>query len=278
MNITKMKWLSALFPALFIGIFEFARHQLLHFISMDWGNLMVAVVTGILFLFYFHGIFAMLENLYNKLQQEKEESAVLQERDRIAREIHDGISQALFFMNVKVLEIETALKQNHDPLGKVKELHEAIKLTDADVRQHIFALQKVAEENIDLLTRTQECIAQFQKKHNLKIDLTIKGNINGKLDNQIRIQMLRFLQELLLNIRKHAAAKHITVSLLEGGQKFSLVVTDDGKGFDTEKVLNNNFSFGLKNLKNDVRLMGAVLNLQSFPGKGTRVTISLNVK
>ncbi|WP_378953672.1 sensor histidine kinase [Pelosinus sp. sgz500959] len=276
MNITKMKWLSALFPALFIGIFEFVRHEFLHYISMDWGNLLVAVVAGILFLFYFHGIFAMLENLYDKLQKEKEDTAVLQERDRIAREIHDSVSQALFFMNVKVLEIETALTQKREPMAAVQELHEAIKLTDADIRQHIFALQKVTEENINLISKVQEHLDQFQKKHDIVVNLRIKGNISSKFDNQVKSKLLRILQELLLNIRKHAAATQVNVSLLEDTHQCSMAVTDNGKGFDVEKVLIKKTSFGLKNLKNDVRIIGATLDLKSSPGEGTTVVISLN--
>jgi len=277
MNITKMKWLSALIPALFIGIFEFVRHQFLHYISMDWGNLMVAALTGILFLFYFHGIFAMLENIYNKLQQEKEETAVLQERDRIAREIHDSVSQALFFMNVKVLEIEAALQEHREPFAAVQELHEAIKFTDADVRQHIFALQKVAEENINLITKIQEHLDDYQQ-HNIKVNFVVKGNINSQLTNQMKSQMLRILQEILLNIRKHAAAKQINLSLIQDGQQFSMVIHDNGKGFDMKKVLTNKYSFGLKNLKSDVLIIGATLNLQSSPGKGTTVIVSLKLK
>jgi len=278
MNITKMKWLSAVFPALFIGVFEFVRHQFLHFMSMDWGNLMVAVLTGILFILYFHGIFAMLETLYQKLQKEKEETAVLQERDRIAREIHDSVSQALFFMNVKVLEIETALQQKREPLSAVQELHEAIKLTDADIRQHIFALQKVAEENINLITRIQEYLDHYQKQHDIKVNLHVKGNINSKLNNHIRSQMFRILQELLLNIRKHATARQVNVSLIEDGQQFSMAIDDNGKGFDTEKVLTNNSSFGLKNSRKDAHQIGAQFSLKSCLGKGTRVVISLNLK
>ncbi|MEN6386100.1 MAG: histidine kinase [Phycisphaerales bacterium] len=94
MNITRMKWISALLSTLVIGVFEFVRHHFLHVISMDWGNILVAILAGVLFVFYFHGIFAFMEKLYSNLQKEKEETAVLQERDRIARELHDSVSQA----------------------------------------------------------------------------------------------------------------------------------------------------------------------------------------
>lgn len=70
MNMKRMKWLSALFTTIFIGVFEFVRHHFLNFISMSWGNLLVAVVTGLLFYVYFHTVFTLVENLYKKLQKE----------------------------------------------------------------------------------------------------------------------------------------------------------------------------------------------------------------
>jgi signal transduction histidine kinase len=279
MNMKRMKWITALFTIIFIGAFEFVRHHFLDFISMSWGNLLVAVVTGLLFYIYFHGVFSLLENLYNKLQKEQEERAVWQERERIARELHDSVSQALFFMNVKVLEIGTALKEEQrGPLAAVKELQEAIKITDKDVRQHIFALQKITHENINLITVFQKYIADYETQNNIKVKLKINGDINSKLTNSIRSQLFRIFQELLLNIRKHAEAKQVDISLLEDGKYFSMIIQDSGKGFNTENLRTNEMSFGLKMLEADVYAIGAKLNVQSFPEKGTTVTVSLELK
>lgn len=274
----KIKWLSALFTTIFIGVFEFVRHHFLDFISMSWGNLLVAVVTGLLFYVYFHTIFTLLENLYKKLQKEQQERAVLQERDRIARELHDSVSQALFFMNVKVLEIGTALEEQRQPLAAVKELQEAIKYTDADIRKHIFALQEVNQKDINLITFIQKYIVEYQAQNNIKVSLRINGDINESLDSSIRSQLFRIFQELLFNIRKHAEAKQVDISLIEDGKQFSMVIRDYGKGFYREKLFANNTSFGYKMLEADVYAIGAKLNVQSFPGKGTTVTVSLELK
>lgn len=278
MNMKRMKWLSALFTTIFIGVFEFVRHHFLDFISMSWGNLLVAVVTGLLFYVYFHAIFTLLENLYKKLQKEQEERAVLQERDRIARELHDSVSQALFFMNVKVLEIGTALEQNRQPLTAVKELQEAIKYTDADIRKHIFALQEINQKDINLITFIQKYIVEYEAQNNIKVSLMINGDINESLNSSIRSQLFRIFQELLFNIRKHAEAKQVDISLKEDGKQFSMVIRDHGKGFHREKLIANNKSFGYKMLQADVYAIGAKLNVQSFPGEGTTVTVSLELK
>lgn len=277
MNINKVKWISTLLTTLFIGIFEFIRHQFLRFIPMEWGNLLVAALAGVLFFLYFQGIFTLLEKTYKKLQQEKEETAVLQERYRIARELHDSVSQALFFMNIKVMEIETALQQQREPLLAVRDLKEAIKLTDADIRQHIFSLQKVTLEDIDFVNAIKEYTDHYAKQNNTTVNLSIEGEINPKLSPKVKKQLLHIMKELLINIRKHAKAEQINVNLLGNAQQFSMTIDDNGKGFNIETLKTNNSSFGYKILEKSVREIGAKLKLKSSPGQGTTIVVSLNL-
>lgn len=277
MNMKRMKWIATIFTILFIGVFEFIRHHFLNFISMSWGNLLVAVTAGLLFYIYFHGLFSLLDKTYNKLRKEQEERAVLQERDRIARELHDNVSQALFFMNIKVMEIETALQQ-HKSLAAVRELKEAIRLTDGDIRQNIFELQKVAQQNINLVASIQEYLTHYEEQNGIKVSLHITGDSDSKLSYQAKKQIIRISQELLFNIRKHAQAESVHVSLMEDDHEFSMIIQDDGKGFDIEDLQTRQSSFGYKNVENDARGMGANLIVESVPDKGTRIILSLNFK
>jgi signal transduction histidine kinase len=278
MNMKKLKWLSTLLTILCVGVFEFVRHEFLHIISMDWGNLLVALFAGMLFFLYFHGIFAVVERLYNKLQKEKEERAVLQERDRIARELHDNVAQALFFMNIKVTEIESRLRQRGESFQAVADIKDALKLTDTEIRHHIFSLQKTPlPESIDLTTSVQETMSQFQQSTAIAANLVITGDCNNKLTTQVKQQLLRILQELLVNIRKHAAAKAVDVQMTVDDNRFSLIIRDDGKGFQLNTIHLKPSSFGFKNLEGDVRAIGAAWKLTSVPDGGTTVSISLNL-
>lgn len=278
MDIRKMKWISALIAALFIGAFEFIRHQFLHVISMEWGNVLVAVVTGVLVFLYFQGISTMIENLYGKLQKEKEETAVLQERYRIAREIHDSVAQALFFMNIKMVELETALRQKQEPWTAIGEVKEAIRLTDTDIRQHIFVLQKVPQEKINLPEVIRQYITEFQEDSGIKVDLSIAENAADSLSLQVKNRLFRILQELLQNIRKHADARHVHVSLKRADCQLFMIVGDDGRGLPIDIIEEQGLSFGLKILEDDVKGIGGRLKLESSPGQGTTATISLDVK
>ncbi|HWR39964.1 MAG TPA: histidine kinase [Patescibacteria group bacterium] len=272
MNTTRLKWISALLSAFIIGAFEFFRHHFLDIVSMEWGNLLVASLTGLLFVFYFHGVFALLENTTNRLQREQAETAILQERDRIARGLHDSVAQALFFMNIKASEIESALQHDQKSLAAVGELKAAIKMTDAEIRQHIFALQQVACPDIRLKDAFQKYLNVYREQSAMKVNFRVEGPVDSCFSPQEKSQLLRIFQELMLNIRKHAAASQATVYLTADKRHFSLVIRDNGKGFVTEEAASF-ASFGLKSLKEDVQALGAKWNLQSFPGIGTTITI-----
>ncbi|QDR79383.1 sensor histidine kinase [Sporomusa termitida] len=279
MQITKMKWIAAIVPAICIGLFEFARHKFLHVISMDWGNVLVAVLTGIIFILFSHGIFALMENLYGKLQQEKQETAVLQERYRIARNLHDSIAQSLFFMNVKIMEIEAAWKNQQEPLSAINELREAIRFADTELRQHIFALQTVAlDDNINLITAIQNHLRQYEAQTGAKIDFIITCDNEIPFSAYERKQLFHIFQELLFNIRKHAAATQVIVSLSENNEAFTMTIADNGKGFVAADNLRQKQSFGYKMLEQDIRSIGASLTLTSIPGTGTTVTVTKTKK
>jgi signal transduction histidine kinase len=278
MNMKKIKWIAILLPALFVGLFEMLRHDLLGEVPTAWGNLMVAGVAAITSFIYYHGIFTLIQNLNKKLQEEKEGKATLKERDRIARELHDSVSQALFFMNIKAREIEDSVKQQRQPLEEVRELRKAIKITDADVRQHIFNLQMASQTNIDFDTAIQAYIKNFQEQTGLQMELNIVGNYNDKLSNRAKSQLLRVFQEALWNIRKHSEARMVRIQLLEKKNEFLMIIQDDGKGFNVNDLRERESPFGLKIVEERVQSIGAILNIESDLGKGTTVSIQLLLK
>lgn len=279
MPITQMKWIAAIVPAICIGLFEFARHEYLQVISMNWGNVLVAILTGIIFFLFSHGIFALMENLYGKLQQEKQETAVLQERSRIARNLHDSIAQSLFFMNVKIMDIEKACKNGQQPWPAITDLREAIRFTDTELRQHIFALQTVAaDDNINLIAAMQNHLHQYEVQTGTKVNLAVTCATPNPFNSYERKQLFHIFQELLFNIRKHAAATQVNVSLNENSEAFTLTIADNGRGFVAADNLRKKNSFGYKLLEQDIKSIKADLRLTSSPGTGTTVTVTKNKK
>lgn len=275
MNIKKIKWIAILVPALFVGLFEMLRHELLGEVPTAWGNLMVAGVAALTGFIYYHGIFTFIQNLNKKLQEEREEKATLNERDRIARELHDSVSQALFFMNIKAKEIEDSLNQQRQPFEEVRDLRKAIKITDADVRQHIFNLQIASQTDVDFVTVIESYINHFQEQSGIQMEFNVEGDFNERIDNRIKNQLIRIFQEILWNIRKHAEAARVRVQLTEENNQLLMVIQDSGKGFNVKELKEKESSFGLKIIEERVQAIGAELNIRSDLGKGTTVSIRL---
>jgi signal transduction histidine kinase len=275
MKMNYKKWIAVLLPAVFVGFFEIFRHDVLGSISVGLGNVMVAGVAALTSLMYYYGIFNYIESLNMKLQEEKEEKATLSERDRIARELHDSVSQALFFMNIKAQAIEASVSQGKKPLEEVIELRKAVKITDADVRQHIFDLQIASQVNIDFISTIQSYLMNFQEQSGIKTDLNIIGNMDGKLNKRTINQLIRIFQEVLWNVRKHADASWVMVQLTEESSHAVMTITDDGKGLDMNDLKQKKSSFGLKIIEERAASIGAELKINSEPGKGTTVLIHL---
>jgi len=271
----KIKWFAIILPALFVGIFEVLRHQIFGNIPTFWGNVMVSGVAALTGLLYYHGIFTFIQKLNRDLQEEKEEKAILCERDRIAHELHDSVAQALFFMNIKAKEIEQALEKGRSPFVEVSELRKAIKLTDADVRQHIFNLHMASQADVQFVSMIESYIDQFSEQSGIEVVLKVDGDMNQKLEGKIKNQLIRIFQEIFMNIRKHANTESVRVEIREENHHLLMVIEDKGIGFDLDRLPEQESTFGLKIVEERAHSIGAEVEIQSQRGVGTTVSLKL---
>src|SRR3569832_1625158 len=109
MSYAKIKWLILLLPTVATGIWEYVRHQaLLPYLSMELGNILTPFIVLLVTLTLLTKLFRMLEETLNQLQRGQAMKAAFEEREQLARELHDGISQSLFLMSVKLDKLERA--------------------------------------------------------------------------------------------------------------------------------------------------------------------------
>lgn len=205
-----------------------------------------------------------------------EELAINEERNRIAREIHDGIAQSLAFTAIKLDLAERLLERDPEKarteivLSK-QTLREQIK----EVRRSIFALRPIDLERFGLVETVKKYVTDFGEQHNILTDLSVQGEVSLSPSDEAVI--FRILQESLNNVAKHSQAKRVWVSLV-AGESVTLMVGDDGKGFDPSLVgerVTTAGGLGLKQMRERIEARGGSYHIDSQLGQGTTVTVTL---
>lgn len=206
-----------------------------------------------------------------------EELAIFDERNRIAREIHDGIAQSLAFTAMKLDLAERILER--DPERVRSELVSAkttLREQIKEVRRSIFALRPLNLERLGFLETMRQYVKDFGEQNSVKTTLEITGD--PKLSPTNEAVMFRILQEALNNIAKHSRAKQVSVNLSANGGGTSLSVTDDGVGFDPAKltgVVSSVGGLGLQQMRERIEARGGQFEYVSALGAGAKVSASL---
>lgn len=213
--------------------------------------------------------------LYRKVQS----LAVLEERERIAREMHDGLGQVLGYVNTKTLAVGRLLEVGKvdDARVQLRQLETAAKEVYADVREAILGLRTVVRPGKGLLTALREYLEGFELQSGITVELRLwPTECELRLPLEAEIQLLRIIQEALANIRKHAGARCATVQLTRLDDAVRLVVEDDGVGFDRERVSQDGWPrFGLQTMQERAASIGATFAIESLAGAGTRIILSI---
>jgi signal transduction histidine kinase len=202
------------------------------------------------------------------------DAAVLEERERLGRELHDGLAQVLGYVNTQTLAIKKLLSSGR---GDEAEQHVADMETTArrvytDVREAILGLQTSHDE---LLSTLHAYIADYAQMTGIEAVVEVGADVEPlRLPPSAEIQLVRIVQEALANVRKHARAGRVSVRLQADGDVLSLEVADDGRGFVLEQPRRTGWPhFGLQTMRERAEAIGGAFELDSAPGVGTRVRV-----
>ena len=210
--------------------------------------------------------------LYEKVQA----VAVLEERERISAELHDGLAQVLGYVITKSQATRQLLRKMTEANDYLVELENVAQEVYTDTREAILGLRTAISGNRSMVSAIREYALRFNQMHNIRTELVTGDAIIPSLPPQVELQAIRIVQEALSNIRKHAKATraNIKVSAVEGS--VVIVVEDDGKGFDMEKHERLDWTkFGLRNMKDRAESINGVLSIDSRLDKGTTITLKI---
>ncbi|MBS1619264.1 MAG: sensor histidine kinase [Bacteroidetes bacterium] len=211
-------------------------------------------------------------------QQQIRARAVLEaeeaERQRIGRDLHDGVGQLLSATKLNLSGLEASMTasdlRGHDVLQS------AMALLDESVRE-VRSISHSMMPNVLIKSGLVSAVRDFVNKmntSNLKIDLDIVG-MNQRLDTTAEAVMYRVFQEIINNTIRHSGANHVTIQLLRHEYELVLMVEDNGGGFDVAKVLSDENGIGIKNIRSRIEYLHGTVNFDSAPGKGTTVTVEI---
>jgi signal transduction histidine kinase len=204
---------------------------------------------------------------------------VVEERGRIAREMHDGLAQVLGYLNLQIQTLETLLKRNkHEAVkSELAEMRQAVQLAHADVRENILSLRTTLANEKGLISAIDEYLNEFTVQTRIQTKFTnmVEGPL--ALSSMAEVQLVCILQEALANVRKHAQAQLVQVRIAQmsgGGQcdHVLMEVIDDGMGFQENGTRR---SFGLQTMRERALSVKGELDIRSTAGRGTAVICRL---
>jgi len=225
-------------------------------------------------------LLAEVEHAHQQLQVYAErmaELATTEERNRVAREIHDGLGHALMAINV---QLEKALvyydKQPQEALQAMSDAKRVVKEALQDVRHSVRVLRTEQEA----FTCTQEItlLVEQLRENGLGVDFEVTGN-EERFSNSTRITLYRVAQEGFTNIQKHAQASRVEVGLSFDAEKARLSIRDNGCGFDAERRLQQKAGtqegYGLRGIRERIEMVGGTFHLESQAGRGTQLSVTV---
>jgi signal transduction histidine kinase len=213
-----------------------------------------------------------IENAH--LHERVQRLAVVEERERIGRDLHDGIIQGIYAVALSLEDVPDLMSD--DPAeaeARVDRAIDSLNLSIRDIRNFILGLQSEFVGGADVGAGLARLADEF--RHNTAIDIELDvsaGAAAGTLPTVVRVNLLQMAREILSNAARHSRAATATVTLAAERDDIVLAIRDDGVGFDP-RATQASGHLGLTNLADRARAIGADLTIASGPGEGTKVIV-----
>lgn len=201
-------------------------------------------------------------------------AAAMEERQRLARDLHDAVSQQLFALTMmSEAAVRQVDKQPKAARSQIKEVAETALKAQTEMRALLLHLRPVHLSGDPLPVGIRKLVEELQ--HKTKLEFTVNIDDDLTLSETIEEHLFRIIQEALSNILRHAGADLVKLELFTRSNELFLHIRDDGQGFDAEENKNRKTSYGLKTMKERTEELGGIFIVRSVKGEGTYIDIRI---
>jgi two-component system, NarL family, sensor histidine kinase DevS len=206
-----------------------------------------------------------------RLHRQARRLAVLEERDRIGMDLHDGIIQSIYAVGLALDYARMAVEEDPEQAcQKIEQAIEGLNSTIGDIRSYISDLRPRQLGGRNLLEGLQRLVEEYRKNTKAEVNILAPQDGLTSLPTSHATALFHICQEALANVAKHAHAEKTDVHLWTTNERALLEVTDDGKGFDVENTAMT-LGHGLSNMRSRAHKVGGEVEINSEPGEGTTV-------
>jgi Signal transduction histidine kinase len=222
---------------------------------------------------------AVLPYLTNvNLRQRLQAQDILQERQRLSHEIHDGIAQTLCALRWQAQLLHHRLTEMGMDVDEARQLEELAEKAHQDIRESLELLHNCSGDG-DIFSQLQEYMEHLKRDANIDFKLDMPTG-EPDMHSLVKLELLRICQEALTNIRKHSGAHNVRVKLKPMNHHLEMSIADDGCGFDTLGYYRNGRwtkGYGLAIMKERADSIGGKLDVLSSPGHGTEIQVEVPI-
>jgi signal transduction histidine kinase len=286
------KWLMVFIPPVTVAV---GHSPLGHTVGGLAETLLVTLLVTFLALVLAYIFAETLFRVLRRLQAEavaREQdiltmNAVMQERERLSRELHDGVAQLVAHLLLRLDTIKGLVEADRqkEAEAELERLHGVADEIYQDIGESITGLRTNVTER-GLVRALQDYVDQFEERHQIPTSLRTDDAADQPCSELVEsisplaaLQLFRLVQEALTNVRKHAGAREATVTLMsDGSGQLKVVIADDGQGFTPGSQRNGKARpLGLTSMRERVEALGGTFHVNSQPGSGTQVTATIPI-
>jgi signal transduction histidine kinase len=211
-----------------------------------------------------------------RLHEEVQRLAVVEERERIGQDLHDGIIQSLYALSLSLEDVPEFMDSNPDEArARIDRAIDGLHLAIRDIRNFIFGLRPERLAQVGLVGGLAAVADEFRLNTMVDLDFRADDALNEELPTEVTVQLLQIAQEALSNIARHSSASRARVVVVSGeddGDQVILEIADNGIGFVSDQERSEEHR-GLRNMHSRVGSIGGRLEILSEPGAGTRIIV-----